>query len=385
MARRPSVERQVAGSTGTTSSTSSYEAAIKNALAHDASLGLQRARLGSSSAQKGSSSSTQATSQQQPQHLIKVPKLSKQSHLLNRPLPRVPTCQPPVQTARAPVLGVAPAHRAHRTTHTCALGTPNRAPNSRVSSSAAHISRAPFASASTSPTLINSLNRRQTSSSTKQQKTEPLSTNLDEAAEPLAISKKVASNVISLAAPSAHRTAARSSKSSSSSSHPSPTVTTYTSSGISSRLTTGGGAGTTATPSAATITSSSSACSASARSRSSAASLQHHQRKREALTDVMKSGNRSHDDDDEKEEATDENRMLAAPSPLGGDSSLLLGGDVNGLKRNNLRLFDEKFSSKFMDQQMASSNDSLLESIDFSGTLNLRANISQFADDKQRI
>jgi len=211
---------------------------------------------------------------------------------------------------------------------------------------------------------------------------------------------------------------------SSSASHPSPTVTTYTSSGISSRLTTGGGTLTTAPASVATTSTSSSAstsgssessgpsctdpaharaasCSSSAASRSSNTSnhyetilkptrsvpkLETRSRPSIATHRISKSGTTNQrgssrasgslghlePEDDECENVCQEpSRMHFGDSTTFGDTD----DDLKlNLKRSNLRLFDEKFSAKFLDHQVASSNDSLLESIDFSGTLNSRHN-----------
>lgn len=326
-----------AGATATTTSTSSYEAAIKRSGSREPAA-LSRAdgrpaEPGPRQARPVARHSARASAGQQAA-LISVPKLSKQSHLINRPLPRLPALVASQQEAARGQSG--------------AGSGPGWSQGGRAGGRPAAA-------------------RQQAGGKPRAERRQSLvSTNLDAPGEPPSDDQgpgRPTKQVAGLCKPASLNGGCLAQMAT----HPSPTVTTYTSSGISSRLT----AGTQLAP----PSSASSQRSASSRAR--------------AKTDELANGRRPlRGAQCEQDDADDERARLDSPEPRAGQQrgqplpapgdqtqatdagaqhQLLVG--QRATSTNNLRLFDEKFSAKFIDQQLASSNDSLLESINFSGTL----------------
>lgn len=480
---------QQVGSTNTTNSTSSYEAAIKNsredksidgqqvvkriaaestsaAAAAAATNSVQQSKKSSSSSGSqnknyNSKNQVSSTSNSCVGGLIKVPKLNKQSHLLNRPLPKPPVGvasltssssrgrslnvlanSPPnsqnhSQTAMKAFLVQSPKQQALMINEQKMLVSTNldSTATSPVNGSKAH-ARSQYlqdleyrASRHNSNSTSDGHSRKQqtnssqdfddNNSSSNGKSSRPTTTTATAAAT---TRNKFSSNSLSPLALSI-------------TTHPSPTVTTCTSSGISSRLT--------AATHLASGSNGSSQRSSSNNNRHAARvksfSELHKQSKQQqqqqqpqmtakeeetatigrrinkradsfALMDDEDDGDGDddqHDGDcyDDSEDCEDINlaadRLDAFSSPdivdnleksskkqlVNATCDILPTTDnkkqVNriGLAQrkeeaamsSNLRLFDERFSSKFLDQQLASSNDSLLESINFSGTLNRKS------------
>lgn len=443
------LQDQQAGSTNTTNSTSSYEAAIKNSRESGGNKSIdaqQQVVKGVVSCESSSVNSQQQ--QQQPQRkkssssasqnkhsnnktqvisnssscvggLIKVPKLNKQSHLLNRPLPKPPVGATPTRRTLAYPSSMNLLSHSH--SQAASMNSMTRAKPSPIHSSSKHqpsngkqkmLVSTNLDSTVTSPVNASKANARsqylqdleyraaqhaslsndkkQTLMSEQQgfHKSRPANKSNSNSLSPLALSITT---------------------------HPSPTVTTCTSSGISSRLTA-------ATHLASGSNGSSQRSSSNKQSsRVKSFSELHKQSKQQMIANEgegelenSRLGSKldkradsfalmdDDDVDDDQEEFCNNNdseeidcdadRLEAFSSPDVVDLELkhpsASGGDISDKKQvcqttpataqrkgetgmsSNLRLFDERFSSKFLDQQLASSNDSLLESINFSGTLN---------------
>lgn len=310
----------LAGSTNTTNSTSSYEAAIKNS--HKSGLleepvneepksgsAGQRKAAAKPSAKSGSASGAS-------QALIRVPKLSKQSHLLNRPLPK-----PPVQ-APAPQ-----QQQLSRRANALALAGSSKQAGARPPTLVSRRKVLAGGAAKTAGGLLS-----QAAGSTRSLPKPAAATPTQKRDKPAGTSSSLSPLAISLTT-----------------THPSPTVTTCTSSGISSNQ----------------LASNSSSQRSSAKQRVKSFSELHKQSKRQQQQQQVaaksfsssSSGKRNH-------LALSQQQQSESPDSVGRLDK------ENQAMTSNLKLFDEKFSSEFMDQQLASSNDSLLESINFMGTFN---------------
>jgi len=334
---RAALKLEQAGSTNTTNSTSSYEAAIKNSRerANEPTrvCSSETSRLLSPSKRQtnfaGAQSGSKATNSGAKSHscastggqsLIKVPKLSKQSHLLNRPLPK-PPLSPALAAGSARRMAAAASQAGGK------HGVPSKAQQAPQSK------RKILVATNYDPSAAVLASLSKTSAEKRQQRTCPSSA---AQAQPKP-SASLSPLSVSLTT------------------QPSPTVTTGTSSGISSRLTAG-------THLASSASSQRSATNSARRQVRALAAAE--TRPAESAGGGGRSLRRS---DDFALMDDSDGRENLSPELGGKGESAEEGGRI---RCNSLRLFDEKFSTNFSDQHLVSSSDSLLESINFSGTQN---------------
>lgn len=381
--RSSRLQLEQAGSTDTTNSTSSYEAAIKNSQKVGADAApiedqnheppppvrySSRAAVRELVDARKSSGRLAASKSQLVQALIKVPKLSKQSHLINRPLPK-----PPSQGQSAGG-GHSGARRApmHLQIHREAAKQQQLAAGSRPALVAAG-KRKPLVSTNLDAGSPNESTATRHKPTQEPAKPRPQSAGTGNGTGRLG--KAGASSLSPLAL--------------SIGTQPSPTVTTCTSSGISSRLTAGTHL----------------ANSNSSSQRSGSGKSERHQRVKsfselhkqakaaaaersaatassgastggaESLNEKLGGASFALMDDSETQPSSPDCELGAQTRPARRPSGAPAKMEDEKALSSNLKLFDERFSSKFMDAQLASSNDSLLESINFSGTLNRKLQV----------
>lgn len=399
----------------TNDSTSSYEAAIKNGQGESQSAAAtkeseepgtkpkqaapskpeKQPKVEANSAGRSSSGNSRNNANSNgapPSQLIKVPKLSKQSHLLSRPLPTPPPAHSSTSRANSSAHWLSAGCKSHTQAGSQRLATQN---NSHGLASAKARKSAGSNAAGNHVNYSSKSNGANSKGSQSAEHPRPRSNGTSEAGKSHSSCNKFD------ASPKATRLAGDASSQSLSplavaingnTQHSSPTVTTCTSSGISSRLTVG-------THLAANSNSIGSNLSQRALAAKQKVQHQHQIQASDKLSSgVASSGSGNHSkqqpverdsfalmdeqcDDPYQSAASrqynkppDKNTIttddfVMRPQPKTTPTSMAKRRMVSPTSElgddNNLKRFDEKFSnSKFSDNQLASSEDSLLESID---------------------
>lgn len=306
------VEAEQQSDSNTNDSTSSYEAAIKNGQT-------ERAKPSESELRSRSIKQTKDRPLNSAGLSIKVPKLSKQSHLLSRPLPK-----PPAQaTADSQTLQRSIAINSYG--KTAAIGRSKH----ELNGDQKHPAKARRSVGSDENSLKSAA---KVGTAAKQSSSQSLS--------PLAIAIGGSGN------------------------HSSPTVTTCTSSGISSRLTVG-----------THLAGNSNSIGSSLSHRTHLTAKKNRQAKQSDLEARLKSSDGASEspfalmDDERSNQVEEANCGQDGEKRVRSRRSLLTESPIFGLgSGSNLRDFDEKFSCQtYGGNQLASSSDSLLESINLVG------------------